>query len=123
MKKLVLILGFLSLSFSASADVCEALTQSQAEKALSLITKGTKLNLTFSNSRSMTVKTVAVKSSIFMDGTQYFGIVVNNEAIDLGHTNIRLNENVSLNIAKLIDCQAESADPSFIAPTYFSKKY
>ena len=121
MRKMVAILVLLSVSSSAFADICGIVTQSQAENTLSFLKKGAKLTQTYSNQPNLVVEEVTLEKSTTMDGVDYYDLKVNGQSIDPGHTNIVINKNVSLNLGRLVGCDAEVSDPNLIIPTSMDK--
>ena len=114
MKKIITILGLVTFSSAAFADVCGYLTLSQAEKTLSFLTKGAKLEQTYANIPKMTVKTVSVEKKSDVD----YLIKVNGQDIDPGHVNVVINKKVTLNLGALVGCDVQFSDPNIISPTF-----
>jgi hypothetical protein len=120
MKKLLCVLSVTSLISSAAfADICGIVTREEAQKSLSLLTKGTKISQTYALNPNVTVKTVSVAYSTTMGGVKYYDLKVNGESIDPGHTNVVINKNVSLNLGRIVGCDKEASDPDLVIGTSF----
>jgi hypothetical protein len=120
MKRLLCVLSLSAiLTSSAFADVCGIVTREQAERSLSVLTKGTKIEMTYSDIAKTTVKTVSVTPYTEMEGVEYFDLKVNGVSIDPGHTNVVINKNVSLNLGRIVGCDKDASDPDFVVGTAF----
>lgn len=117
MKKILLTFALATSSLNTYADICGIVTRQQAEKSLSILTVGTKITQTYSTKSKMTVKTVSIENPYQMGGEIFYELKVNGEIIDPGHTNVIINNNVSLNLGRIVGCDQEVSDPDLIIPT------
>ena len=99
MKKTIATLGIVLMASTCFGDICELMSKDVAESALTLVKKGVILDINARENIKVKTVNVVTKNDEYM-------IYVNGEAIDLGYTNLVLNEDVALNLARIVQCDS-----------------